>query len=710
MPRRTISDKPRHWGNNVTDPNPTDHTISNGSGAFSWQEQTSDGSTVSAGTFQQGSTPTTGGNPAITPVNGQIDVSNATITLKSGETENIVGGGDTINNTGPASVTISGTNGNFDTVNSSSSSGSTITLGANSQANVNGSWNKEYLSTGDATGVYGSGNQLFLPGGSSNPNDSVVIGGTNGNGTTINGSNLLAGGTSANGEGVGVFFQGSAQGWVNGSSVSAYGSAKDTVTENGSNDYWSATGTDFTLGTNSGFSTTVIGADNTLHAGAGLLNISGSGNIADAYSSSVSYYSKDTQDSVNGTYDKVYDSTDDTIAIDGTNDTNYGSAGDQVTFYGGNYTGDTSNGVGASDNGSTPSEGGSGGYGGYGFGYDFVAGHKLSAMSGVDAVSGFDAKLSAAASTTISTDNLALNQAYQSALASANGTSTLGTELEGVRWAAGPVTWSFGSTNFSSEEKAEIVRAFNAWAQVSGITFQEVSSSQTPDITLGFKSFDTASSGVLGFTSYTASNGTFQAGTSISLENPGETGFVAGSGGQLTYAGTGASFYQVVLHEIGHAIGLGDDSDQSSVMYYGAGSANQTLDQSDIEAAQLLYGAATPKSSGTSKSATSLSAPQSSARGAAPAALPTSSEIQVALTPSSVQQAAQSLGVGGADLQSDATPAIPGTTAVSSTPQSSIPADTSRMIQEMAALGGTGAVVTSPMHSQYSHFSAHSMQ
>ncbi len=63
------------------------------------------------------------------------------------------------------------------------------------------------------------------------------------------------------------------------------------------------------------------------------------------------------------------------------------------------------------------------------------------------------------------------------------------------------------------------------------------------------------------------------------------------------YAGTDATFYQVALHEIGHALGLGDDSDPNSVMYYALGADNTTLDATDLAAIHQLYGTASASAS-----------------------------------------------------------------------------------------------------------------
>jgi hypothetical protein len=75
------------------------------------------------------------------------------------------------------------------------------------------------------------------------------------------------------------------------------------------------------------------------------------------------------------------------------------------------------------------------------------------------------------------------------------------------------------------------------------------------------------------------------------LEDPSQDALVAGAGGTLTYSGTQASLSQVILHEIGHALGLADNADPNSVMYYQASSNNDMLDSNDIAGVQALYGA-----------------------------------------------------------------------------------------------------------------------
>jgi hypothetical protein len=92
-----------------------------------------------------------------------------------------------------------------------------------------------------------------------------------------------------------------------------------------------------------------------------------------------------------------------------------------------------------------------------------------------------------------------------------------------------------------------------------------------------------------------SAQGQIQGGATIRLEDPSQDALIAGQNGQLTYAGNGAQFEQVMLHEIGHALGLADDSDPHSIMYYAMTPQNRTLDSTDRAGIEQLYGAPSPR-------------------------------------------------------------------------------------------------------------------
>ena len=195
----------------------------------------------------------------------------------------------------------------------------------------------------------------------------------------------------------------------------------------------------------------------------------------------------------------------------------------------------------------------------------------------------------------------AWNQAGQSEDGSlATSASTLNLDPTGGVWVGGTITWDFasgpdsGASPFSgaigAQYQSVIEQAIQAWAGASGLNFEQVSDPAAADLQIGWGTFDTAESDVIGYTSADQADGVFTPGTTVRLEDPSETPLVETSGGQLTYSDTGATLYQAALHEIGHTLGLSDDSDPDSVMYYQLDSSNQGLDSTDIASIQALYG------------------------------------------------------------------------------------------------------------------------
>lgn len=177
-------------------------------------------------------------------------------------------------------------------------------------------------------------------------------------------------------------------------------------------------------------------------------------------------------------------------------------------------------------------------------------------------------------------------------------------ELSGQRWvSAGPVTqvtWSFGAASFPSLAQiyggyedfssqiavvyqATIVRAFEAWEAVANIDFVQVSDAPNVHIRVGNLDID----------------GRPQPGESSTLGQAvtwyvGETYRAA----QVFFdvdAYDQDWFYQVAVHEIGHAIGLDHSLYASSIMYAQTNAQNVTgaLTPDDIAGVVAIYGAKT---------------------------------------------------------------------------------------------------------------------
>jgi predicted Zn-dependent protease len=153
------------------------------------------------------------------------------------------------------------------------------------------------------------------------------------------------------------------------------------------------------------------------------------------------------------------------------------------------------------------------------------------------------------------------------------------------------ITWSIDDDNslFSGKLNPTDVDAVRAalatWARTSGLKFEQVTGTAPADIEIGLGRFGTASSGVVGLTDVTSdSKGHIQQAV-IRVEDPSETTLDASA----LYAGTSATFTQVLTHEVGHALGLGDNASSTSVECYFLDGSNRAPNQVDAGAIKSLY-------------------------------------------------------------------------------------------------------------------------
>jgi predicted Zn-dependent protease len=217
---------------------------------------------------------------------------------------------------------------------------------------------------------------------------------------------------------------------------------------------------------------------------------------------------------------------------------------------------------------------------------------------------------------TVPVGSLTLSGNYAGAnfLASYDGTGTTITQtgtaardfaFEGPRWASQTITWTFAQSTLSSDsatpfssaitdtpDQTAVMQAFASWAAVSGLTFNFVASdSASVDLRVGFADLNTSGSEI-GQANYSSFNdvNAFSPDALVRLEDPaliapGETAVQA-------YPSKNATFEQVVLHEIGHALGLAHSSDPNAIMYPVSTASNTALDSSDVTGIQALYGTA----------------------------------------------------------------------------------------------------------------------
>jgi predicted Zn-dependent protease len=250
-------------------------------------------------------------------------------------------------------------------------------------------------------------------------------------------------------------------------------------------------------------------------------------------------------------------------------------------------------------------------------GYDFAQSPAATSGASIGTIAEHDTQIGADAAAQAA--EAAKARAVSAAQAPAAPAAASSAQFEGAKWQDGTITWAFAtgsgtaanpiSGSVGSQYQATIESAFQAWASATGLASQEVSDPSKADIQIGWGDFNTASTGILGYTSFESQNGQFMPGTLIRMEDPSQDAF---NNPGLTYSGTDAQLYQVALHEIGHALGLAGNSDPNSVMYPFSTASNRMLDATDIGGIQTLYG-------GTgSDSATQSQGAGQSAAGAGP--------------------------------------------------------------------------------------------
>lgn len=339
----------------------------------------------------------------------------------------------------------------------------------------------------------------------------------------------------------------------------------------------------------SGADVTAAGAFDTVVANSATIDfLSGSTNELIEGSNDIVDLGNSVTGEVIGSTDRIDGGTSDVIEIDGHYDSFYGSH--DIIDYLGDATGDVMTGADDSlDFGSTGEDYGDDDYWDDDYGFYGLAGSDSVVQSAISANIGSVAEyeLSQGDYAGAVAAQLGLVQARQAAAGMAGGVGAA--VSEGGVWSSNVITWS--AEGDLQAYDAQIAQAFSTWAAASGLTFEEVNAEDAADIRLSFADLDTADSAIAGYTTVQAKSGEIES-ASIALEDPLQDPLVTGGDGQLTYTGTDATLSQMLLHEIGHALGLADDSDSNSIMYYELNAANRTFDATDTAGVQALYGEA----------------------------------------------------------------------------------------------------------------------
>ena len=179
-------------------------------------------------------------------------------------------------------------------------------------------------------------------------------------------------------------------------------------------------------------------------------------------------------------------------------------------------------------------------------------------------------------------------------------------EFWGLKWGlseygapGGTVTYSFapwtGATQMSQAfYQAEVHSAFARWEAVANIRFSYAANNPNADIQIAWEVLDGVSGPTLGVTyvQNIASNGNLAHPGGVRIGMDIDEFDLNADATQVDRS----VFEQVLAHEIGHAIGLDHDTDPAALLYTSVAitgdNSNFALDESDIAAAQILYGAA----------------------------------------------------------------------------------------------------------------------
>lgn len=167
--------------------------------------------------------------------------------------------------------------------------------------------------------------------------------------------------------------------------------------------------------------------------------------------------------------------------------------------------------------------------------------------------------------------------------------------LRGCKYNKRLLTYAFvnGTGDLPGQREHDIVRqAFDAWQEVCGLTFAEVSLHSSHDFSIAWRSGHHGDGNGFDGPSNTLAHAFFP---------PPCGGAHAGAmhfdeAEKWTEAGdaSGIVLLQVAIHEIGHLLGLSHSNDETAIMYPYYGPDRVNLAQDDINGVQALYGPAEP--------------------------------------------------------------------------------------------------------------------
>jgi hypothetical protein len=140
-----------------------------------------------------------------------------------------------------------------------------------------------------------------------------------------------------------------------------------------------------------------------------------------------------------------------------------------------------------------------------------------------------------------------------------------------------------------------LTAAEEAWETVANIQFVNIPDGIVPEADIRVGVSDLTAMGFIGDTVYRFNNlNQFTPDTTVRVEDPTQHPLALLPDGDWVYGNTMSTAFQVLMHELGHALGLAHNpGDPTAIMNPTSMASNRVPDAQDVAALQSLYGAPT---------------------------------------------------------------------------------------------------------------------
>jgi hypothetical protein len=163
----------------------------------------------------------------------------------------------------------------------------------------------------------------------------------------------------------------------------------------------------------------------------------------------------------------------------------------------------------------------------------------------------------------------------------------------GGKWPSNQLTYKFvsGTGDLPEETEREILRqALDAWAEVTPLTFTEVSGSADAAILISWVTGDHGDGSPFDGPGHVLAHAFFPPPVNPHPGIAGDMHFDEAETWATTHGGGNIDLLSVAIHELGHALGLRHSSVSEAIMFPTYSGVKRTLASDDIQGIQSIYG------------------------------------------------------------------------------------------------------------------------